>query len=140
MQQEEIHEICYRCGFLYNHCVIIQCLHTPLPGLGLNPPPPPPPPPHPSSKLMRCVTCILVKSEAPPPPSVNEMCNINFVEILALILAKFQENEHAKTSLHESAIIEHEERDANQPHIPVWYKSPDFVSAMREAGFHHHAP
>ena len=49
-----------------------------------------PPPP---SKLMRCVTYILVK-------------------ILTLIKVKLQKNEHAKTPLHESA---HEERQISIP-------------------------
>ena len=62
---------------------------------GLKPPP---------SKLMRCVTYIVVK-------------------ILTLIKVKLQKNEHAKTPLHESA---HEERQISIPETYRYQKQPIF--------------
>ena len=54
---------------------------------------------NPPSKLMRCVAYILA----------------NILASFKWSYAQFRKNEHAKPSLHDSDIIEHEERDQKQP-------------------------
>ena len=55
----------------------------------------------------------------PPPPSKLMRCVTHFDQNTSLILSEvplnFMKNEHAKTSLNESDIIEHEARQISRP-------------------------